>query len=174
MDYKIEYNDFFEFLELKNIISSKRGIKRNKKAKLYNYFDQFYKSVFSFVLFYLSYLMTYYTSFKYLFLFFTLLSLFIVLVFLVLFLVFIIQYNDYRSGRHGKMTFNSKGIVDYSDKGYICGFSWDKIELVIVGKYSTVVFSKYPYCLFVNTKDNKLLVEKVKEHTNIPVVSRKK
>ena len=55
MNYKIEYNDFFEFLELKNIIASKRRILFNNKASLYNYFEQFYKLVFAFILFYISY-----------------------------------------------------------------------------------------------------------------------
>ena len=98
-----------------------------------------------------------------------------ILAFLVLFLVFIIQYNAYRTGRSGKMTFTSKGIVDYSDKGYICGFAWDKVDLVIVGKNSTVVFSKYPFCLFVNTRENKEIIDNIKKNVDTPkIVYRKK
>ena len=175
MDYKIKYNDFFEFLELKNIIASKRRIKNNSKAKIYSYFEEFYKLVFAFILFYISYIFSFNKLFENIFLIFTLFSLVLILAFLILFLVFIIQYNDYRSGRSGKMTFTSKGIVDYADKGYICGFAWDKVELVIVGKYSTVVFSKYPFCLFVNTKDNKELIDSVKKNSNtVKIVNRKK
>ena len=175
MDYKIKYNDFFEFLELKNIIASKRRIKNNSKAKLYSYFEDFYKLVFAFILFYISYCFSFNKLFEEIFLVFTVVSLVMILAFLVLFLVFIIQYNDYRFGRSGKMTFTSKGIVDYADKGYICGFAWDKVELVIVGKYSTVVFSKYPFCLFINTKDNKELIDSVKKNNNtIKIVNRKK
>ena len=119
MDYKIEYNDFFEFLELKNIIASKRRILSNNKASLYSYFDQFYKLVFAFILFYISYYFSFNAMFENIFLFFTILSLIMIMSFLILFLSFIIQFNNYRSGRSGKMTFTSKGIVDYSDKGYI-------------------------------------------------------
>ena len=175
MDYKIEYNDFFEFLELKNIIASKRRIKRNSKAKLYNYFEQFYMLVFAFVLFYVSYIFSFNIVFEDVFLIFSILSLTMILSFLVLFLIYVIQYNEYRSGRNGKMTFTSKGIVDYADKGYICGFSWDKIELVIVGKNSTVVFSKYPFCLFVNSKNSREVIDNVKRNTSTcKIVYRKK
>ena len=175
MDYKIEYNDFFEFLELKNIIASKRRILSNNKASLYNYFEQFYKLVLAFILFYISYMFSFNIMFENVFLFFTLLSLVLILSFLILFLSFIIQYNSYRSGRSGKMTFTNKGIVDYSDKGYICGFAWDKVDLVIVGKSSTVIFSKYPFCLFVNTKDSKEIIENVKKNIDTPkIVYRKK
>ena len=175
MDYKIEYNDFFEFLELKNIIASKRRILSNNKASLYSYFDQFYKLVFAFILFYISYYFSFNAMFENIFLFFTILSLIMIMSFLILFLSFIIQFNNYRSGRSGKMTFTSKGIVDYSDKGYICGFAWDKIDLVIIGKKSTVVFSKFPFCLFVNTKDNKEIIENIKKNVDTPkIVYRKK
>ena len=99
----------------------------------------------------------------------------IILIWLFSIKMLIIQFNNYRSGRSGKMTFTSKGIVDYSDKGYICGFAWDKIDLVIIGKKSTVVFSKFPFCLFVNTKDNKEIIENIKKNVDTPkIVYRKK
>ena len=175
MDYEIKYDDFFEFLELKNIIASKRRLLKNKKAKLYNYFSDFYKLILAFILFYISFYLSYEYAFEGVFLIFTVFSLFLIMAYLFLFLCFIIQYNKYRSGRYGKMTFTSKGIVDYSDKGYICGFAWDKVELVVVGKKSTVVFSKFPFCLFVNTKDNREIIENVKKHNNeVKIIYRKK
>lgn len=175
MNYEIEYNDFFEFLELKNIVASKKRVLANNKASLYSYFNQFYKLVFAFILFYVSYCISYGDVFESIFYIFSIFSLALILAFLILFLSFIIQYNRIREGRSGKMTFTEKGIVDYSDKGYICGFAWDKVQLVIVGKKSTVVFSKYPFCLFVNTKDNKVLLEKVKKYNKeVEIVYRKK
>ena len=74
MDYKINYNDFFEFLELKNIIASKGKILKNRKARLYDYFVQFYELVFAFILFYTSYIICYGTIFKDVFLFFSIVS----------------------------------------------------------------------------------------------------
>ena len=71
MEYKIEFNDFFEYLELKNIIASKRKLAVDKKAKLYSYFDQFYKLIFAFILFYISFNICYGTILNSVFLFFT-------------------------------------------------------------------------------------------------------
>ena len=175
MEYKIEFNDFFEYLELKNIIASKRKLAVDKKAKLYSYFDQFYKLIFAFILFYISFNICYGTILNSVFLFFTVLSLFLIIVFLILFLSFIIEYNRNREGRVGKITFNKDGIVDYADLGYICGFGWDKIDFIVVGKKSMVIFSEYPFCLYFNSKNSKEIIDNIKKYDEgVQVIYRKK
>ena len=175
MDYEIKYDNFFEFMELKNIIASKRIILKKNNASLYSYFNQFYELLFAFILFYISYSLSFIVFLRYIFLLFSMISLAMILSFLILFLIFIIQFKTYKNGRSGKMTFSNRGIVDYSDRGYICGFSWKKVRLVIVGKKSVVIFSKYPFCLFVNAKNSREVVDNVRKYANdVMIVYRKK
>ena len=175
MKYEIKYNDIYEFIELKNIVASKKKIMYNDKGSLFSYFNEFYKLVLAFVLFYISYYVSVGEKYNIIFLIFTLVSLILIMSFLVLFLSFVIQYNYYREGRKGKLSFSRDGIVDYSDKGYICGFKWDQVDLVIVGKKSTVIFSKFPFCLFINTKDSKEVIDSIRKYKeNVKVVYRKK
>ena len=172
-DYRIKFRNFRDYLELKSIIFSKRRLLKNKNSKLFNIFSVLYITLLA--LAFTLFLGLLNISNNYNLFINILLTLFIfinVYIFIVL-LIFYIQFYKNKKNRYGKLIVDEDGLIDVVDKGYIFGFTWDKIDLIVKGKYSTVIFSKLWYCLYISNDVSEDLLKEIKKHNkNIKIVDK--
>ncbi len=173
-NYKIKFHNFRDYMELRNILSSRDKLLENHKA---NYFDWnrilYIDLVILGILFIFD--LCFYNRFDIVVLFFLILSLSITIAILIMYLLFFIRFLKLRNNRYGTVIVDEEGLIDVSDYGYICGFTWDQLSLVVKGRFNTVFFSDFAFSLYVNNDVSDEIIENIKKHKkDLVVIDRSK
>ena len=86
-----------------------------------------------------------------------------------------INEDKLRNNRYGTVIVDEEGLIDVSDYGYICGFTWDQLSLVVKGRFNTVFFSDFAFSLYVNNDVSDEIIENIKKHKkDLVVIDRSK
>lgn len=164
MNYKIRFDSFNKYMELKNITASKKTLLKDKNARLFNFMNNFCLMIGSFIIFYaLTFLKL---NFYFLLIIDALMitNLVFILIYLFILLVYLFHYFKNKNGRSGCITFDEDGLIDSSDMGYICGFKWDNIDLVVVTNDFIVIFSSFFFCLYFEKRYASDLLENIRKN----------
>ncbi len=161
INYKIKFRNFRDYMELRNILSSRDTLLENHNA---NYFDWTKILYTDLIILGIILLLNILLNGSLVLLFFLIFSMSVTIAIFVMFLLFYLRYLKLRKYRYGKLLIDEDGIIDISDYGYICGFTWDQLSLIVKGRFDTVIFSDFAFSLYINNDVSDEVVEKIKKY----------
>lgn len=174
-NYKVKFRNFRDYMELRNILASRDKLLENHKANYFDWNKILYGDLIVLGILLIFDIFTYKTQLDIVVLFFLILVLSTSIAILIMYLLFLFRYLGLRKNRFGTILVDEEGIIDISDKGYICGFTWDQIPLVVKGRFNTVIFSQFSFSLYVNNDVGDEIVENMKKYKeDLLVIDRSK
>ncbi len=174
-NYKVKFRNFRDYMELRNILASRDKLLENHKANYFDWNKILYGDLIVLGILLIFDIFTYTTQLDIVVLFFLILVLSTSIAILIMYLLFLFRYLGLRKNRFGTILVDEEGIIDISDKGYICGFTWDQIPLVVKGRFNTVIFSQFSFSLYVNNDVGDEIVENMKKYKeDLLVIDRSK
>jgi hypothetical protein len=150
-------------MELRNILASRDKLLENEKANYFDWNKILYSALVVLGVLLVFDLFAYKNNLDAIVLFFLIFAVSVTIAILFMYLLFVLRYLGLKKNRYGKVLCDEDGIIDISDKGYICGFTWDQVCLVVKGRFNTVIFSDFSFSLFVNNDISDELIENMKK-----------
>ncbi len=174
-NYKIKFHNFRDYMELRNILASREKLIENHKANYFDWNKILYGDLIVLGILLVFDIFAYRSNLDIVVLFFLIFVLSVSIAILVMYLLFFLRYLRLRKNRYGKVLVDEDGIIDISDKGYICGFTWDQIPLVVKGRFNTIIFSDFSFSLYVNNDVGDEIIENMKKYKeDLLVIDRSK
>jgi len=173
--YKIKFRNFRDYMELRNILSSRDKLFENHKAKYFDWNKILYIDLIILGLLLVFDIFCFNKYIDVVLLFFLLFSVSVTIALLVMYLLFYLRYLRLRKNRYGTVLTEDEGLIDISDSGYICGFTWDELLFIVKGRFNTVFFSNFSFSLYVNNDVGDEIIENIKKHKkDVLVIDRSK
>lgn len=167
---KIEYNMNDNYLkcydEAQGIISNKKKLYKNPKKRIKSYLlNGIIFNIEMFLMFLILKVMEFYGDNSNVFAILILSITFFTDI--IYFLGFFINYSMLKNKEHaGILEFNEIGITDISNTGIIVTMPWEKIEALVLGKYTATFITSEQLFYFINVSTKENVLKAVKKYNN--------